>query len=139
MPAVNTVVTELTVFFPFYNEEENVERLVKHAVDVMERLGLDYEIILVNVKSPTGWSGIIPASRPSITILIAVTAAPCNPAFVMPPKIGSSIPTVTANSTSTRSNCCSLWPANTTSSTATGSTARTASSARSTPPVGVGW
>ena len=46
MSTIETVVKELTVFFPFYNEEENIERLVNHAVEVLERLGLDYEIFL---------------------------------------------------------------------------------------------
>ncbi|KPK76010.1 MAG: cell wall biosynthesis glycosyltransferase [Phycisphaerae bacterium SM23_30] len=48
MSVVDTVVKELTVFFPFYNEQENIERLVKQAVEVLRRLSLDYEIILVN-------------------------------------------------------------------------------------------
>ena len=46
--AANSVVKELTVFFPFYNEEENIEKLVVHAVEVLEKLDLDYEMILVN-------------------------------------------------------------------------------------------
>jgi glycosyltransferase involved in cell wall biosynthesis len=41
-------VQELTVFFPFYNEEKNIERVVGEAVAVVEGLGLDYEIILVD-------------------------------------------------------------------------------------------
>ena len=49
MPAIaHATVKELTVFFPFYNEEENIERVTTEAVEVLERLGLDYEIILVN-------------------------------------------------------------------------------------------
>ena len=44
----NSVVKELTVFFPFYNEEENIEKLVAYAVEVLEKLELDYEMILVN-------------------------------------------------------------------------------------------
>jgi glycosyltransferase involved in cell wall biosynthesis len=42
------IVHELTVFFPFYNEERNIERVVCEAVAVVERLGLDYEMILVD-------------------------------------------------------------------------------------------
>jgi len=44
----NSIVTELTVFFPFYNEEENIEKLAGQAVEILEKLELDYEIILVN-------------------------------------------------------------------------------------------
>lgn len=38
----------MTVFFPFYNEEANIESTALKAVEVLDRLGLDYEIILVN-------------------------------------------------------------------------------------------
>lgn len=38
----------LSVFFPSFNEEGNVEITVKRAVDVLTRLNLEYEIILVN-------------------------------------------------------------------------------------------
>ena len=41
-------VKELTVFFPFYNEEANIESTTLKAVEVLDRLELDYEIILVN-------------------------------------------------------------------------------------------
>jgi len=48
MTASNTIVKEISVFFPFYNEQENIERVTVKAVDVLERYGLDYEIILVD-------------------------------------------------------------------------------------------
>jgi glycosyltransferase involved in cell wall biosynthesis len=38
----------LSVFFPCYNEQDNVEQTAKRAVEVLEGLGADYEIILVN-------------------------------------------------------------------------------------------
>lgn len=38
----------LSVFFPCYNEEANVERVVKRAVEVLDRLVTDWEIIIVN-------------------------------------------------------------------------------------------
>ena len=38
----------ISVFFPCYNEQGNVERTVKNAVNVLERIGADYEIIIVN-------------------------------------------------------------------------------------------
>ena len=44
----NPVVRSLTVFFPFYNEEANIERVVRAAVGTLARLGLDWEIILVD-------------------------------------------------------------------------------------------
>lgn len=44
----NRAIRELTVFFPFYNEQENIERVCGGAVDVLGRLGLDWEIILVD-------------------------------------------------------------------------------------------
>ena len=40
--------TSLSVFFPCYNEQENIGRVVERAVEVLDRLGLDYEIIIVN-------------------------------------------------------------------------------------------
>jgi len=42
------MVTSLSVFFPCYNEQDNVERVVKSAVDLLESLKIDYEIIIVN-------------------------------------------------------------------------------------------
>jgi glycosyltransferase involved in cell wall biosynthesis len=42
------VVRSLTVFFPFYNEEANIEGVVGRAVETLVRLGLDWEIILVD-------------------------------------------------------------------------------------------
>ncbi|MBI2019289.1 glycosyltransferase family 2 protein, partial [Candidatus Daviesbacteria bacterium] len=40
--------TGLSVFFPCINEEGNVETTVKRAVEVLEKLKLKYEIIVVN-------------------------------------------------------------------------------------------
>ncbi len=41
-------VQSLTVFFPCYNEEANVERTTQAALKTCRRLGIDYEIIIVN-------------------------------------------------------------------------------------------
>ncbi len=41
-------VTSLSVFFPCYNEQDNVANVVKTAVDVLTSLKIDYEIIIVN-------------------------------------------------------------------------------------------
>ncbi len=38
----------LSVFFPCYNEQANVARTVERAIDVLDKLGLDYEVIVVN-------------------------------------------------------------------------------------------
>ncbi|MFC1676420.1 glycosyltransferase family 2 protein [Planctomycetota bacterium] len=38
----------LSVFFPCYNEQENVARTTEQAVSVLERIGADYEVIIVN-------------------------------------------------------------------------------------------
>jgi len=41
-------VTSLSVFFPCYNEQDNIERVIKSAIDVLIPLKTDYEIIIVN-------------------------------------------------------------------------------------------
>jgi glycosyltransferase involved in cell wall biosynthesis len=38
----------ISVFFPCYNEQDNVERTTQRAKEVLDGLGADYEIILVN-------------------------------------------------------------------------------------------
>jgi glycosyltransferase involved in cell wall biosynthesis len=38
----------ISVFFPCYNEQDNIERLTEQALDVLQKLGLDFEIIIVN-------------------------------------------------------------------------------------------
>lgn len=40
--------TSLTVFFPCYNEEANVERTTLAALATCRRLGMDFEVIIVN-------------------------------------------------------------------------------------------
>ncbi len=39
---------KLSVFFPLFNEEGNVETIVKKSVEILEKLKLEYEIILIN-------------------------------------------------------------------------------------------
>jgi len=41
-------VRDLTVFFPFHDEQENIERVARSAVDVLDRLGVDWEVLLVD-------------------------------------------------------------------------------------------
>ena len=38
----------ISVFFPCYNEQENVHRTVEKALDVLEKLAVDFEIIIVD-------------------------------------------------------------------------------------------
>jgi glycosyltransferase involved in cell wall biosynthesis len=38
----------ISVFFPCYNEQENVSRTVEQAICVLEKLGADYEVIIVD-------------------------------------------------------------------------------------------
>jgi glycosyltransferase involved in cell wall biosynthesis len=38
----------ISVFFPCYNEQDNVGRTTQRAIEVLEELGADFEIILVN-------------------------------------------------------------------------------------------
>jgi glycosyltransferase involved in cell wall biosynthesis len=49
-------VNSLSVFFPCYNEQGNIERVVKSAIDVLTPLKIDYEIIIVDdgSKDKTG-------------------------------------------------------------------------------------
>ena len=38
----------ISVFFPCYNEEDNVERTVEQAITVLKQINADYEVIIVN-------------------------------------------------------------------------------------------
>ena len=38
----------ITVFFPFHNEQENIRQVYESATTVLKKMGVDYEIILVN-------------------------------------------------------------------------------------------
>ena len=48
----------ITVFFPFYNEQANVERVAQRAMEVLEGLDCDYEVIMVDDGS-TDETGLI--------------------------------------------------------------------------------
>jgi len=41
-------IKEISVFFPCYNEEQNIAKLVEQACEVLEDLADDYQIIIVN-------------------------------------------------------------------------------------------
>jgi glycosyltransferase involved in cell wall biosynthesis len=40
--------SSISVFFPCYNEQDNVTRVVEQALDVLEKMGADFEVIIVN-------------------------------------------------------------------------------------------
>jgi glycosyltransferase involved in cell wall biosynthesis len=44
----------ISVFFPCYNEQENVRRTVEKALEVLEKLNADFEVIIVNDGSSDG-------------------------------------------------------------------------------------
>lgn len=41
-------ISELSVFFPFWNEEKNIEKVVKNAIPVAEKIAKNWEIIMVD-------------------------------------------------------------------------------------------
>ncbi len=38
----------ISIFFPCYNEQDNIERVTEQALGVLQKLGLDFEVIIVN-------------------------------------------------------------------------------------------
>lgn len=62
----------LSVFMPCYNEAANVERVAKEAVEILDKLGCDYELILVNdgSKDETGKiADKIAAEKPRVKVV----------------------------------------------------------------------
>jgi glycosyltransferase involved in cell wall biosynthesis len=49
---VNNV--SISVFFPCYNEQDNITRVVEQALTVLEKLNADFEVIIVNDGSSDG-------------------------------------------------------------------------------------
>jgi glycosyltransferase involved in cell wall biosynthesis len=47
-------IASLSVFFPCYNEVENIERLATQAIAVLKGIGADYELIIVDDGSKDG-------------------------------------------------------------------------------------
>lgn len=45
-------VPSLSLFFPAYHDEENIGKVTRAAVEVLEELGCDYEVIIVHDGSP---------------------------------------------------------------------------------------
>lgn len=42
------MIKEISVFFPFYNEQGNIEQVVQKAVSVLEKVAISYEVIIVD-------------------------------------------------------------------------------------------
>ena len=40
--------TSISVFFPCHNEQENVERVVHQSLEVLKKLGVDFEVIIID-------------------------------------------------------------------------------------------
>lgn len=53
------MIKNISVFFPVFNEEGNVASTIKRAVDVLEQLRLQYEIIVVNDGSTDNTASIV--------------------------------------------------------------------------------
>lgn len=51
----------ISVFFPCYNERENIEALTTKAIGVLEEMNTDYEVIIVNDGSSDGTKEVIDA------------------------------------------------------------------------------
>lgn len=45
---MNKTVKELSIFFPFWNEEKNIENVVKKAIPVAKQLTLNWEILMID-------------------------------------------------------------------------------------------
>lgn len=45
---MNTLVPELSIFFPFWNEEDNIERVVTSAIPVAKKLARKWEMLLID-------------------------------------------------------------------------------------------
>ncbi|HOK66264.1 MAG TPA: glycosyltransferase family 2 protein [Anaerohalosphaeraceae bacterium] len=62
----------ISVFFPCFNERENLEPLVRQALDVLGKMGLDYEIIIVDDGSTDGTGALadaLAAENPRIKVI----------------------------------------------------------------------
>lgn len=55
-PVKKDYTNSISVFFPCYNEQANVQQTINKALEVLKKLGLDYEVIIVNdgSKDDTG-------------------------------------------------------------------------------------
>ncbi len=58
-PKQQSIVRELSVVLPAFNEEANIERVTRDVVSYLETTGLDYEVIIVNDGSRDRTGAII--------------------------------------------------------------------------------
>ena len=54
----SSIESSISVFFPCYNEEDNVARTTDQALEVLDKLGCDFEVIIVNDGSSDNTAGI---------------------------------------------------------------------------------
>lgn len=54
IPSEMTKIPSLSVFFPCFNEIENIERVTKQAITVLKDVGTEYELIIVDDGSKDG-------------------------------------------------------------------------------------
>jgi len=62
----------ITVFFPCYNEQDNVAKVTEQAVRVLEDLGADYEVIIVDDGSSDGTGRVadqMAAANPRVRVI----------------------------------------------------------------------
>jgi len=67
-----TPAISITVFFPCYNEQDNVGRVAEQAIGVLERIHADYEIIIVDDGSRDATGPIadeIAAAQPCVRVI----------------------------------------------------------------------
>jgi glycosyltransferase involved in cell wall biosynthesis len=85
----------ISVFFPCYNEEGNVGRTTQNAVKVLEGIGADYEVIIVNdgSKDKTAQIAAELAAKNLRIKVIKVTAGHCSPVSELPLRSLFFIPT----------------------------------------------
>ena len=103
----STPPVSITVFFPCYNEQDNVAKVAEQAIQVLEDLRADYEVIIVDDGSAdnTGRSrrsdrgGQQAGARDSSPSQPRLRRRSAIRAFARPPRNWSSTPTATPSST----------------------------------------
>jgi glycosyltransferase involved in cell wall biosynthesis len=69
---MNQQAASISVFFPCYNEQENVEHTTKQAIAVLDKLDADFEVIIVNDGSSDATAQIadeIAAREPRVRVV----------------------------------------------------------------------